>query len=238
MKMKDLCESERPRERMRALGAGSLGNGELIAILLRNGNSRESAVELSQRLLQSVDGKLSELFNMSLEQLLGFSGIGLCKAASVAAAFELGKRFLQENSGSDRGPLVSGRMVYELMIPLLKGLDHEESWVIWLNGKNRPTGKTRVNSGGMNSTVLDIRRINKMALERNASGLILVHNHPNGDPRPSDADIRQTNALHDSLEATGIKLVDHVIAADHYFYSFTEERVMKAISGQTPLSLP
>lgn len=227
--MKDLCESERPRERMLSLGAESLGTGELLAILLRNGNSRESALELAQRLLGHCSGSLRELFGMSVEQLQDFPGIGPCKAASVAAAFELGKRFLQMRTAAEEKPLVNARMVYDLMIPQLKGLDHEECWVLWLNSRNCYTGKARVNVGGETSTVIDLKRITRMSLEKKAAGVFLVHNHPGGDPRPSIADIQQTAALKGSLKAIDVRLVDHVIVADNSFYSFAGEETMKAI---------
>jgi len=223
-----LCESERPRERIFSTGAASLATGELLAVLLRSGSPGESALELAQRLLASVNGRLSELFNMSPEQLEQFSGIGPGKAASVVAAFELGKRFLQEQPCPESRPLVSGRMVYDLMVPLLKGLQHEESWIIWLNSRNCATGKSRINTGGMTSTVLDIRRIAKMALERNAAGVILVHNHPGGDPSPSGADLRQTNMLSEAMKAIGIKLIDHIIVAAGSFFSFSADRVTQA----------
>ena len=231
--MKDLCESERPREKMLSYGAESLGNGELLAVLLRNGNRDESALELSQKILRSVDGRLSGLFNMSLEQLQQFGGVGPCKAAGVAAALELGKRFLQEEALEVDRPIVSPRTVYDLMIPMLKGLQHEECWVLWLNSRNCLTGRTKINTGGMNATVIDIRRITKMALEHDASGIFLIHNHPGGDPTPSDADIRQTAALRASLSAVGVSLTDHVIVSDDRFYSFNTERIMKAIKPQT-----
>jgi len=228
--MKDLCESERPRERMLSLGADSLGTGELLAILLRNGNSRESALELAQRLLGYCSGNLQELFNMSMEQLQDFPGIGPCKAASVAAAFELGKRFLQTRSTAGEKPLASARMVYDLMIPLLKGLDHEECWVVWLNSRNCATGRAKINTGCGTSTVIDLKRITRLSLEKKAAGVFLIHNHPGGDPRPSIADIQQTTALKESLHAIDVKLVDHVIVADNCFYSFAAEETMKSIN--------
>ena len=238
MKMKDLCESERPREKMLSIGAGSLGNAELLAVLLRDGNRNESVLELSNRILASVDGRLAPLFNMSLEQLKQFHGVGPCKAACVAAAFELGRRFLQEESASDGEPVLSPYSVYELMIPQMKGLQHEECWVLWLNSRNCITARTRVNTGGMSSTVMDLRRITKMALERDAAGIFLVHNHPGGNPSPSEADIRQTEALRASLQAIGVRLADHVIVSDSSFYSFDASKILKPFKGQKPRSRP
>lgn len=227
--MKDLCESERPREKMLSRGAEALGNGELLAVLIRDGSRENDVMELAQSILSSAGGKLSVLFNMSLDQLQHFNGIGPCKAASIAAALELGRRFLMEESASSGKPILSSRTVYELMIPELKGLQHEECWVLWLNSRNCLLGRSKINTGGMSSTVIDIRRIVKMALERDAAGIFLVHNHPGGNPLPSNADIRLTESLRSALSSIDTSLCDHVIVAEDSFYSFSAGMVMKAV---------
>lgn len=225
MLIKDLCESERPRERMLAQGAEGMGNGELLAILLRTGSGGEGAVGLAQKMLSAAGGSLSELFRMSAAELQAFPGIGPGKAATILAAFELGRRFLQESTEPGRIPLSSARMVYELMLPRLKGLDHEECWAIWLDRRNCQIGRTQVTSGGPGSTTMDVGQLCRLALERRASGVFLVHNHPSGDPRPSRADIERTRELHNALKTLEIALVDHVIVASGSFYSFFSEEV-------------
>lgn len=227
--MKDLCESERPREKMFSLGAKSLGTGELLSLLLGSGTKKENALEVAQKLLGSCDGSLTQLFNMSMEELQGCSGIGPGKAAVITAATELGKRFLKEKPTIGNAPLMSARMVYDMMIPVLKGLDHEECWAVWLNSRNFSTGQSRVNVGAGSATLIDIRRITRMALEKKAAGMFLVHNHPGGNPQPSTADIQQTAALRESLRAIDVRLLDHVIVADLSFYSFATGDTMKAI---------
>jgi len=225
MKMKDLCESERPREKMMMRGPQSLSDGELLAVLLRGGTRRESALELSQRLLNLADGRLGGLFNLSAEKLCSLPGIGLAKAASVLAAFELGKRFLSEASSVDKKPVLTARMVFDIMLPLLKGLRHEECWILLLNDSSYLTSKIKLTSGGGRSTVIDVRQVVRYALDRSASGIILVHNHPSGNPRPSNADVSHTGALRKAAETCGIDLLDHVVICDDCFFSFSEEKM-------------
>lgn len=133
MKIKDLCASERPREKLLAEGAGRLSNGELLAVLLRSGMRNLSAVELAQQLLNACDAKLCNLFNMDCGRLCAIPGIGKDKAATVMAALELGRRFLHEESAFDRKAIVTARSVFEIMLPRLKGLRHEECWMLLLN---------------------------------------------------------------------------------------------------------
>ena len=222
MKIIDLDEKERPREKLLERGAAGLSNGELLAILLRGGTRTESALDLSRTLLSSAGGSLCALFNTGAQKLLRVPGIGPCKAAGILAAFELGRRFLQEESGLSGRPIVSARMVYNLMIPVLKGLDHEECWVLFVNVRHCETGRMRVSAGGPVSTTLDPGQIARAALERGAWGIILIHNHPTGDPMPSQADIRQTEILKAAMNAIDVSLVDHVVISDRSFFSFEQ----------------
>ena len=223
MKLKDLPAAERPREKMLALGPSGLSNGELLAILLRTGTKGETALDQGRKLLAAAGGTLTGLFALSGKGVAAFKGIGPYKASSVMAALELGRRFLAEKPSLQRTPLSCGRAVAEYMLPRLKGLDHEELWIIYLNIGNFPLECERMTSGGWTSTSLDIKQIARAALERGASSLILVHNHPSGDPLPSRADINGTNNLKKALAAVTLKLLDHVILSDGSFYSFEEE---------------
>ena len=228
MKIKDLRADERPREKMLARGAGSLSDGELLAVLLRSGNRTCSALDLGRQLLDLGDGRLSALFNLSQDKMLSLPGIGPGKAAGVLAAFELGRRFLQEESSVVKTPILTARRVHELMIAQLKGLQHEECWVLFLNDHQYLIGKERVSSGGGNSTTFDIRQIIRLALDKGASALILVHNHPSGNPTPGQADIQRTNELRKGLSAVGLTLLDHVVVADDCCFSFADDRMYKA----------
>ena len=227
MKIKDLDAAERPREKMLSRGAGSLSDGELLAVLLRSGGRETSALDLARQLLDLADGRLSALFNLSQDRMLSLPGVGPGKAASVIAAFELGRRFLQEEFSLVRKPLMTARSVYDLMIPQLKGLQHEECWVLFLNDHNYLSGKTKVTSGGGNSTVIDVRQVIRTALDKGASAIVLVHNHPTGNPTPSQADIRQTEAVRKGVSAVGLDLLDHVVVADDSFFSFSDDRMYR-----------
>lgn len=224
MKLSEMCEAERPREKMLARGAGALGNGELLAVLLRTGTRSCNVVELAQRLLASCDGSLTKLFNFDIGNITVIPGIGPDKAATVLAAFELGRRFLQEKSLVPKESIVSARMVYDIMLPRMKGLLHEECWALFLSGANCLISLDRINIGDAGSTVVDTSRIVRMAIEKSARGIILVHNHPSSNPHPSDADIRQTSVLRDMASSCGVNLLDHIIISDDSYFSFADDR--------------
>ena len=162
--------------------------------------------------------------------MFSLPGIGPGKASSVLAAFELGRRFLQEESSAVKTPMLTARQVYDRMIPQLKGLPHEECWILFLNDYNYLLGMHQVSSGGGNSTVIDKRQIIRIALDKGASSLILVHNHPTGNPTPSRADIKQTDSLRKGISAVGLTLLDHVVIADDSFFSFADDRCYSAMA--------
>ncbi|MCQ2150550.1 MAG: DNA repair protein RadC [Bacteroidales bacterium] len=222
MKMCDICVEERPRERLIACGPESLGSAELLAVLLRNGTQGTSALDLSHALMTLAEGKLGNLSDMSMERICTVPGMGKCKAAVITAAFELGRRLLSEHAAGAALPIVTPRMVNDLMLPLLKSLRHEECWILCLSNSNTLIGKYRMTTGGQDSTVLDVRQVARLALEKSATAVIMVHNHPSGNPEPSKGDVRQTESLHKALETMKIELLDHVIVADDCFYSFDE----------------
>lgn len=223
MKIKELCEGERPREKMLSCGAEGLSSGELLAVLLRTGSSGKNVLELSQEILSYAGGSLICLSGMSLEHLLEINGIGEGKAATLMACFELGKRLFAERSSINKTPVTSPRKVFELMIPAMLGLDHEECWVLFLNNAQYCTGMQRLTSGGQNSTIVEVKEVVRLALEKKASHIILTHNHPAGNPRPSQEDLRQTAALKKALTPMGIGLMDHVIICDDCYFSFSDD---------------
>ena len=229
MKLSDYCESERPREKLLARGAGALSHAELLAILLRVGTPGHNVLELGQQLLSSADGSLLKLSLSSLDDLCRISGIKHDKAATLLAAFELGRRFLDEEHWLPREPLATPGKVYELMIPRMKGLQHEECWVLMVNKAQRLIERRQMTRGGSSATVIDIKDILKAALDCNAQGLILVHNHPSGDPRPGAADISETRALQKAARSMDLLLLDHVIVCDDTYYSFTDEEMTRAL---------
>ena len=215
-------EEERPREKLMHKGAAALSNAELLAILLHSGNREMSAVELARELLNSCEGRLSLLAGRNIHQMRTMGGIGTAKAASVQAAFELAHR-LEAEIPADEFTIRSAETVARMMTPLLGPLPHEECWVLYLNRAGKYTGRERVSAGGLSSTVLDIKIIVKKAVERLASAIILVHNHPSGNPLPGGQDREQTEALKRALAVFDINLRDHVIIAKKKYYSFSEE---------------
>lgn len=227
MKIKELTEGERPRERMMKYGPEALGTGELLAILLRSGTRGESAVDLAQRLLALAGGSLVQLSQIPLERLRARRGLGGAKVLPVLAALELGRRFISEESRLEKIPVVAPAQVYRMMKPVMKGLETEECWVIYLNSARYVIGRECVSSGGLNATILDVKRIVASALERRAQSVVLVHNHPSGNPRPGSEDLNQTLALRRAMDSMSISLLDHVVLCDDSYYSFADEIVYK-----------
>ena len=226
MRLKEMCADEMPRERMLAKGAMALSNVELLAILLRTGRGGQNVIDMARELLQSGDGSLAGIAEMSIDRLKAISGIGPSKAVTIAAAFELGRRASLREALDSGGSLSSPHRVYEIMLPVVRDLDHEECWVLFLNKANRLISKEMVSQGGLDSTVIDNRAIIRKALDKKASAIILVHNHPSGSALPSRADITQTQALNKALKICDLSLLDHVIVARNAYYSFADEELV------------
>lgn len=226
MKMKDLCRDDRPREKLLDKGARTLSSAELLAILLRTGTGKMNVVEVARELLKSAGSSLHAVSTMSLERLCEISGIGPDKAATVSAAFELGRRSEAERVASDRMTISSPKDVFHLMLPDMRGLEHEEFWIVFLNRANNVIGKERMSVGGLESTTVDTKAVLRRALDRKASGVIMVHNHPSGSALPGRADITQTDLIRKALRVCDIQLLDHVVVADGGWYSFADETLV------------
>lgn len=226
MKMTELCLDDRPREKMLDKGPSALSNAELLAIMIRTGTGKMNAADVARTLLQKAGGRLNEVADMPMEKLCSVSGIGKSKAVTIAAAFELGRRCALELAIRDKVAVSSPKTVFRMMLPLLKGLDHEECWAIFLNRANYVLGKECMSVGGLESTVMDVKAILRRALERKATGVILVHNHPSGSALPGQADIRQTGILKKALQTCEISLIDHVVIAEDSWYSFADEQLV------------
>ena len=227
MKIMELAERERPRERMLSVGAAGLSTGELIAILLRSGTRGESAMDLAQRLLSLSGGSLVQLSRMPLSRLRALRGLGGTKVLPVIAALELGRRFMDEESRLDKIPVIAPAQVFRMMKPVLKGLETEECWVLYLNSAKYVISRECVSAGGMDSTIMDVKRIAASALEHKAQSLVLVHNHPSGNPRPGSEDKERTLELRRVLDSLSISLLDHVVVCDDAYYSFADEMVYR-----------
>ena len=228
MKIKELCADERPREKMFSNGAGAMSNAELLAILIGSGTKNQNVLEVANRLLATVEGDLSRIAAMDPSEVMAMDGIGRVRYSSIAAALELGKRCCLEARGIEKVPVCSPRTAYRLMIPVMKGLKHEEFWLILLNRANYVLRKEMVSRGGISSTVVDSKLIVKRALDTHATGVILVHNHPSGNPRPGREDLVQTKDIKKALGTFDISLVDHIIVCDDSLFSFADEEVYSA----------
>ena len=233
MKLKELNKQERPREKMMARGANALTDVELLAILLRTGTSTRNVVDVARELLRAADDRLGSVAAMSLDRLQQVEGIGPSKAVAVAAAFELGRRLALEVGMENVPRMDSPAKVYRVMLPLLRDLDHEECWVLFLNKSNGLISKERMTSGGQDFTVMDKRVVVRRAIEKKAVSIILVHNHPSGNAMPSVEDINQTRDLGRALSACGLQLLDHVIVAGASYYSFSDEQVVESPRSKT-----
>lgn len=226
MKIRDLCAEERPREKMIERGAVSLSKAELLAILLRTGTGNKNVIEVAQTILSRVDGELDALAGMSIDVLCETEGVGIGKAVSIVAAFELARRWFSEEGVTRRRKISSPEEVFRMMYPLLRDLESEECWVIYLNNANAYLGKERLSVGGTEATVLDSKVVLRKACEKKASGIILVHNHPSGNAYPSPADITRTRAIRNALKACEMSLIDHVVIGSCNYYSFSDERLI------------
>ena len=172
-----------------------MSNAELLAILIGSGTRKENVIEVANRLLAASDGKLSLIAGMDASRMKEIGGIGSVRYTAIAAALELGKRCCLEEPGIEKTPLTDADFVFRMMLPRLKGLDHEEFWVILLNRANYIIHKEMISRGGLASTVVDSKLVVRMALDKRASGLIMVHNHPSGNPRPGHSDLTETERM-------------------------------------------
>jgi DNA repair protein RadC len=214
---------DRPREKMIKNGAEALSNAELLAILLGSGTTKESAVDLAKKILGAVGNNLNELGKVSIEMLCkNFKGIGPVKAVTIAAAMEMGRR-RRSSEVAKRLQIRNSRDIYELLHCHLSDLDHEECWLLLMNNQHRILDTIRISRGGVSETTVDPKIILKHALEKLASSIVLIHNHPSGNPQPSSNDDRLTQKLKQACQNLDIQLTDHLVFCDSTYYSFADE---------------
>ena len=217
-------EDDKPREKLMLKGKSVLSDAELIAILIGSGSRNESAVDLSKKILASVDNSLNALGKVSISQLMNFKGIGEAKAISIIAALELGRRRRAEEV-VELKKVTSSKVIFEIMQPIIGELPHEEFWIIYLNNSNKVISKSQLSKGGITGTLVDVRIVFKTALEMGATALILCHNHPSGTLIPSDADKQITKKLKLAGESLEIKVLDHLIVTETSYFSFADEGI-------------
>lgn len=223
MKIKELKADDRPRERMMKQGVRSLGTAELLAVILRTGSGGKNAVETAQLLISNTDGSLARLAQMSPQALCRTPGIGMGKALAIIAAVELGRRLNVERTASRIPTISSPEDAYEALAECYTTDANEECWALLLKRSRRLITAVKISEGGASLTEINIKKIVRSAIDAGASSLIISHNHPSGDPRPSLEDIRTTEKLRQALSVFELALVDHVILGEDSIYSFSEE---------------
>lgn len=220
--IKNWAVEDRPREKMLSKGIRSLSEAELIAILIGSGNSNESAVELSRRILASLNNNLNELAKKTVDDLKKFNGIGEAKAINIIAALELGRR--RKNAGQEeRIQISTSGDVAKIFQPLLGDLPHEEFWILLLNRSSKVIDKQMISQGGLAGTVIDVKLIMKTAIEKLASSIILCHNHPSGNLQASEADQNITKKIQEAGKWMDLPVLDHIIIGNEKYYSFADE---------------
>jgi len=223
--IKSWAEEDRPREKLLQKGKKSLSDAELIAILIGSGSREETAVALSKRILNSVENNLNDLGKCTVSELMKFKGIGEAKAITIAAALELGRR-RQLSDIKDRPQIKSSKDAYDVIAPILLDLPHEEFWILLLNRANRVMHRVCISKGGVAGTVVDSKIIFLRAIEHLASSIILCHNHPSGNLRPSQADLDITRKLKSAGQTLDISVLDHLIVSENGYYSFADKGVL------------
>ena len=219
--IKNWATEDRPRGKMLEKGREALSNAELIAILIGSGNSNESAVDLSRRILKDVEDNLIKLSQLSINELTAYNGIGEAKAVSIAAALELGRR--RRFAEAAQQPKISNSQdAFEYFYMHISDLKHEQFWVMLLNPVNKVIKMVKVSDGGINGTSADPKRVFKIALEYNATALMLCHNHPSGSVEPSDRDKALTRNIVNGGKLLEIKILDHIVVGIDNYFSFAD----------------
>jgi len=225
VRIKDLPPETRPREKFIKYGPRSVSNAELIAILIGSGTRKISAIDLANKILSDAGG-LRELARKDLGDLKKYKGIGLKKAVVISAAFELSRR-IQSEPYNERPQITSPDDVARIFIPRLSDLNREILIAVLLNTANRIIKEIVISEGNLNSSVVHPREVFKPAIDELSAGVILVHNHPSGNPEPSRADVEITKQIYQAGEIIGIKLLDHIIIAGDKFTSMAQLGLLK-----------
>ena len=218
---------ERPREKMLKQGAGGLSDAELLALIIRSGDpaTRQSAIDLGRQLLGRFGGSLRELAGADLAEITAIKGMGLAKASGIKAAFTLASRF-QGRKLERLDRFTSPRQVFDYFHYEFRDFRKEYFLALLLDGKNRIIRRVQVSEGSLNQSLVHPREVFNPAVRESAAALILVHNHPTGDPAPSSEDIAITRRLREAGEIMGIKVLDHIIVGDGEYLSFVERGLL------------
>ncbi len=224
IKIMDMPQGERPRERLTKYGAEALSNAELLAIILRTGSQGETAVDVGNKLLKMYGGNLRELFTTDVNELSKIKGLGFVKAVQLKACLELAKRIFEYKP--EKNQVRSTQDVVNMLMPELQFEKQEKLFAVFLGTKNYLIKRKLVSVGGIDVNVFKPKEILYMAVRENSSAMIIVHNHPSGDPEPSEDDIKITKKLAEAGEVIGIPLQDHIIIGDGRYISMKERGIV------------
>ena len=221
LRMREVHEADRPRERFLRQGPESLSNQELLAILLRTGTKKESVLTLANRILVQFE-KLHALKHATIEEMMAINGVGEAKAIQILAAIELGKR-LSKKEVDNKYTIRAPEDAAHYLMPEMTSLQQENFVALFLNVKNKIIHKQTIFVGSLNASIVHPREIFREAIRRSAASIIVAHNHPSGNPTPSPEDIEVTKRLIEAGQIVGIDMLDHIIIGDHQFISLKEK---------------
>ena len=222
LKLKDWAAEDRPVEKMIMNGSGALSNAELLACMIGTGSADLDALEVAKLILSKAENNLNELGKLSIDVLLSFPSVGKQKATAIVAAIELGKRRRSE-AVVKRIQIRNSRDIYESIHAKMADLDHEECWVLLMNNQHRIIELVRISHGGVSETTVDPKIVLKAALGCLASSVVLIHNHPSGNPYPSSCDDKITQKIKLGCQNLDIQLTDHLIFSESSYYSYADE---------------
>lgn len=226
--IKDWAEDDRPREKLISKGPSALSHAELLAILIVNGYKSQSALDIAKEIMASVNNDLEDLGRITLKELQKTKGIGQAKAVTIAAALELGRRRQQgdENAIKNKNFIHRSADIANYLKTKFQDLDHEIFGVLFLNRANKVIGFEIVSEGGYTGTVADPKKILKAAIEIKATGIVLTHNHPSGNLKPSQSDKNLTDKIKNAASFLDISLLDHIIVSNQGYFSFADEGLL------------
>jgi DNA repair protein RadC len=225
MSIKFLAEDDRPREKFLLKGKNSLSDSELLAIIMGSGSRDETAVELARKILGSVDNNWHQLSLLTIKDLTKFKGVGEVKAISIATALEIGRRRASQEI-PEKPQISSSKDAYQILKLHLADLRTEEFWAVFLNQSNKVIHLAQLTQGGINQSIVDIHIVFKIALEHFATGIIISHNHPSGNLKPSAEDINITKKIQEAGNLMNIQLLDHLIITQNTYLSFADEGIL------------
>lgn len=225
MSIKFLAEDDRPREKFLLKGKNSLSDSELLAIIMGSGSRDETAVELARRILTSANNSWHQLSLLSVKELMKFKGVGEVKAISIAAALEIGRRRASQEI-PEKPVISSSNGAYQILKTHLSDLRTEEFWAIFLNQSNKVVHLAQLTQGGINQSIVDVRILFKTALDHFSTGIIIAHNHPSGNLKPSREDIDITQKIKAAGVTLNIQVLDHLIITQNSYFSFSDEGLL------------